>query len=108
MRAFLVAALLLSSAVPAIAGKPGPGGGSPPPNTEVGYRVLSGKSVKLMVANADASNAVSLYTSPTSFSFDLGPRSTNAIAIVSVFFKRFPFSRALRVPARAPSDAPRR
>lgn len=83
MRAFLVAALLLASAVPAIAGKPGPGGGSPPPNTEVGYRVLSGKSVKLMVANADATNAVSLYTSPTSFSFDLGPRSTNAIAIVN-------------------------
>lgn len=78
MRKFLTAALLLTVAGQAVAGKPAGGSANP----EVGYRTLSGKSVKLMVADANASNAVSLYTSATAFSFDLGPRATHAIAIV--------------------------
>lgn len=59
--------------------------GKPPastPNPEIAYRVLSGNSVKLMVANENGTNASSLYTSSTSFRFDLAPRAQRQIAIV--------------------------
>lgn len=75
----LVATLLLSTA--AVAGKPARGGNSPPPNPEIAYRTLSGKSVKLMVANEDGTNATALYSSQTSFVFDLAPRAQRQIAI---------------------------
>ena len=91
MRKILAAALVLMLASTGLPAKPpsgggggggGGGGSSPPPNAEVGYRSASGKSVKLMVANADGTNATALYSSSASFSFDLGPPSKQALAIV--------------------------
>jgi hypothetical protein len=64
----------------AIAGKPS-SGGSPPPNPEVAYEVRSGNSNKLMVSNADGTNASTLYSSASPIRFDLAPRSQRQIAI---------------------------
>lgn len=81
MRSIRVAAFLLSLVPPLAAAKPPGSGPSPPPNPEIAYRILSGKTVKLMVANEDGSNASSLYSSPTSFRFDLAPRGQQQIAV---------------------------
>lgn len=78
MSKIVAAAILLSLAYPAVAQKRS---GSTP-DQQVGYRVLSGKSIKLMLANEDGTNASSVYSSPTSFRFDLGPRGEGKIAIV--------------------------
>lgn len=69
--------LLLSTA--SFAAKPP--GTSVPPNPQIAYRLLSGKSVKLMVANEDGTNATALYTSPQSFRFDLAPRGQRQIVL---------------------------
>jgi WD40 repeat protein len=74
-----VAAMLCGSAY---AGKPSGGGGSPPPNPQIAYEVLSGKSNKLVVSDENGTNASTLYTSTPSFRFDLAPRSQRQIAIV--------------------------
>jgi len=73
-----IAATLLSSA--SFAAKPPP---SPPPsaNPQIAYRMLSGKSVKLIVADENNSNTSTLYTGASSFTFDLGPRAQRQIAI---------------------------
>ena len=52
------------------------------PNPAIAYRMLSGTSVKLMVADESGANATSLYTSSTSFHFDLAPRGRRQISIV--------------------------
>jgi len=69
---------LLSTA--SFAAKPPP---TPPPtpSSQVAYRTLSGKSVKLVVADQSGANASTLYTSPTSFNFDLAPRWQQQVAI---------------------------
>jgi hypothetical protein len=69
-------ALLISSV--AFAAKPPPAG---PSNPQVAYVVLSGKTVKLMVADESGANAAALYSSPTSFRFDLAPRAQQQVAI---------------------------
>lgn len=74
----VVIALLLTSASPAVAGK---GGGAVQANPQVAYRVLSGKSVKLLSADETGSNASAIYSSPTSFRFDLGPRDSGRVAV---------------------------
>ncbi len=84
MRRIVTAAFGLSLVVTLAAAKPGGGGGggsTPPPNPQIAYRLLSGKSVKLVVANEDNSNQATLYASPRSFFFDLAPRSQRQIAI---------------------------
>jgi len=66
----------------ALAAKPPPPPPPSPPNPQIAYRILSGKSVKLMVADENGTNASSLYTSSTSFTFDLAPRAQRQISIV--------------------------
>lgn len=84
MRSVITAAILLSFASPIIAAKPPGGGGNPPPaNPQIAYRFLNGRTVHLMVANENGTNAVSLYSSSTSFDFDLAPRAQQQIAIVN-------------------------
>jgi hypothetical protein len=74
----ILATLLLSSA--SFAAKPP---SSPPPsaNPQIAYRMLSGKAVKLIVADENNTNASTLYTGAGSFTFDLGPRAQRQIAI---------------------------
>ena len=72
----VLAACLFSSA--SFAAKPP---SASPANPQVAYVVLSGKSVKLMVADENGANASALYSSPTSFRFDLAPRSQQQVAI---------------------------
>lgn len=76
----VVGSLLLSSA--AFAAKPPPPSPSPPPNPQIAYRLLSGKSIKLIVANENNTGASTLYSSATPFTFDLAPRAQRQIAIV--------------------------
>jgi WD40 repeat protein len=66
----------------AIAGKPSGGGGSPPPNPQIAYEVLSGKSEKLVVSDENGTNASTLYTSSSAFKFDLAPRGQGQVAII--------------------------
>ena len=72
----VIGALLLSS--PSLGAKPG----SSPANPQIAYRLLSGNSVKLIVADENNANASTLYSSPNSFTFDLAPRAQRQIAIV--------------------------
>jgi hypothetical protein len=74
----ILATLLLSSA--SFAAKPP---SSPPSsaNPQIAYRMLSGKAVKLIVADENNTNASTLYTGAGSFTFDLGPRAQRQIAI---------------------------
>ena len=83
MRRLLTAALGLSMLITLAAAKPGGGGGgsTTPPDPQIAYRLLSGKSVKLVVANENNSNQATLYTSPRSFFFDLAPRGQQQIAL---------------------------
>ncbi len=84
MRRFVTAAIGFSLVLTLAAAKPGGGGGggsAPPPNPQIAYRLLSGKTVKLVVANEDNSNQATLYSSPRSFTFDLAPRSQRQIAL---------------------------
>ena len=83
MRKLVTVALGLSVALTLVAAKPGGGGGSSPtpPNPQIAYRLLSGKSVKLIVANEDNTNQATLYTSPRAFRFDLAPRAQRQIAL---------------------------
>jgi hypothetical protein len=84
MRSIIAAVVLLSCASPIIAAKPPGGGGNPPPaNPQIAYRFLNGRTVHLMVANENGTNAFSLYNSQTSFAFDLAPRAQQQIAIVN-------------------------
>jgi hypothetical protein len=71
----VIGALLLSSA--SFAAKPPTSNANP----QVAYVALSGKSVKLMVADENGSNASALYTSAAPFRFDLAPRAQHQVAI---------------------------
>ena len=87
MRKLVAAAILLSFASPMMAAKPpsggGGGGGGSAANHQIAYRSFSGQTVKLMFANENGSSAVSLYSSPAAFRFDLAPRADKRVAIVS-------------------------
>lgn len=85
MRKFVAVALGFSVCLTLVAAKPGGGGGgggaSPPPNPQIAYRLLSGKTVKLVVANEDNTNQATLHSSARSFNFDLAPRGQDQIAL---------------------------
>ena len=84
MRKLIIVAVGLSIGLTLVAAKPGGGGGggaAPPPNPQIAYRLLSGKSVKLVVANEDNSNQATLYTSPKPFNFDLAPHAQRQIGL---------------------------
>lgn len=83
MRSIVAAAVLLSCASPLIAAKPPGGGGSPPADHQIAYRFLNGRTVHIMFANENGSNAVSVYSSSTSFGFDLGRRADKKVAIIN-------------------------
>jgi hypothetical protein len=76
----LASILCLSSASPALAGKPGGGGAASDP--QVAYRLPDGKGVKLVVSTESGANQMVLYKSSTSFDFDMGPRGQQQVAIV--------------------------
>jgi hypothetical protein len=71
-----VLATFLFSSV-AFAGKPP----ASPINPQVAYVSGSGNSVKLMISDESGSNSHVLYSSATSFRFDLGPRGLRKISI---------------------------
>lgn len=74
-----IGALLFSSA--SIAAKPPP---PPPPSSgpDLGLRLPNGKGTKLVFANENGSNQMTIYTTSTSFRFDLAPRGQKQVAIV--------------------------
>lgn len=72
-----IAISFVSSTTAAWAGKPP----APTANPQIAYRMLSGKSVKLIVADENGTNSSTLYTSSSSFTFDLAPRAQRQIAI---------------------------
>ena len=74
----LTGALLIASA--SFAAKP-----AQPPSTsgpDLGLRLPNGKGTKLVLANENGSNQMTIYTSSTSFRFDLAPRGQRQVAIV--------------------------
>ena len=76
----LIGALLVSSV--SFAAKPPP---SPPPPSsgpDLGLRLPNGKGTKLVLANENGSGQMTIYTSPTSFRFDLAPRALQKVAII--------------------------
>lgn len=76
----VIGALLVSSA--SFAAKPPP---PPPPPTsgpDLGLRLPNGKGTKLVFANENGSNQMTIYTTSTSFNFDLAPRGQRQVAIV--------------------------
>ena len=84
MRRIALSALVtFALCAPAVAGKPSHGGGdTPPPNPQIAYEALSGKSNKLIVSDENGTNASTLYSSTPTFRFDLAPRSQRQIAIM--------------------------
>lgn len=52
-------------------------------NPQIAYRVLSGNSVKLMVADESGANATALFSSSGSFNYDIAPASQRQIAIAT-------------------------
>lgn len=76
----VMGALLVSSA--SFAAKPPPPPPPPSSGPDLGLRLPNGKGTKLVLANENGSNQMTIYTSPTSFRFDLGPRGTMQVAII--------------------------
>ena len=76
----MIGALLLSSA--SFAGKPPPPPPPPSSGPDLGLRLPNGKGTKLVLANENGSNQMTIYTTSTSFRFDLAPRGQRQVAIV--------------------------
>ena len=76
----VIGALLLSSA--SLAAKPPPPPPPPSSGPELGLRLPNGKGTKLVFANENGSNQMTIYTTTASFRFDLAPRGQRQVAIV--------------------------
>jgi hypothetical protein len=72
----------LSSASPALAGKPPPLPPPPASGPDLGLRLPNGNGTKLVFANENGSSQMTIYTTSTSFRFDLAPRGQKQVAIV--------------------------
>jgi hypothetical protein len=71
----VIGSVLIST--PTLAAKPPASNANP----QVAYVTLGGTKVQLKVADVTGANAQILYTSPTSFRFDLAPRAQQQVAI---------------------------